>query len=237
MQSTQNKKIQQKRMIKYFLDSAISIINDEGFKGVSLRKVADRAGYNSATLYNYFESLDHLLFFASLNYLKEYINSIEDYIKYSRTPMDNYLSIWFCFIDFSYRQPEVYSTLFFTKLEKEQEYYVEKYYEYFPLDLSKYPIEIQEMLKGVQIKERSRILLKPSIEEGLLTEEDSKIMDDIIVCVYETMLGKVRRGSISCEKAKLESRRFILRIIKDIGKYEEKIQLPLEITKFNIEDV
>lgn len=237
MQSTHNKKIQQKRMIIYFLDSAIEIINEDGFKGVSLRKVADRAGYNSATLYNYFESLDHLLFFASLNYLKEYINSIEDYIKYSRSSMDNYLSIWFCFIDFSFEQPEVYSTLFFTKLQREQEYYVEQYYEYFPLDISEYPLEIQEMLKGVQIQERSRILLQPAINDGLLTEEDSIIMDDIIVCVYETLLGKVRRGSLPCEQAKLDARRFILRIIRDIGKYDKKIELPLEITKYTIEEV
>lgn len=50
-----DKKFKQRvRMIKYFIDATIEIIEKEGYEGVTIRKVADIAGYNSATIYNYF---------------------------------------------------------------------------------------------------------------------------------------------------------------------------------------
>lgn len=42
-------------MWKYFVDATAEIIEEEGVENVTIRKVADRAGYNSATIYNYFQ--------------------------------------------------------------------------------------------------------------------------------------------------------------------------------------
>ena len=68
------KYIQKKRIIKYFIDAVKQIQEEEGLQAVTIRKVADIAGYNSATLYNYFENLDHLLLFASMDYFQEYVD-------------------------------------------------------------------------------------------------------------------------------------------------------------------
>ncbi len=46
----------------YFIDATNEIIENEGIESVTIRKVANLAGYNSATIYNYFENLDHLIF-------------------------------------------------------------------------------------------------------------------------------------------------------------------------------
>ena len=73
MESLDKKYIQKVRMVKYFVDATIEIIEKEGYEAVTIRKVADIAGYNSATLYNYFDNLEHLLFFASMRYLQDYI--------------------------------------------------------------------------------------------------------------------------------------------------------------------
>ena len=48
------KTIQKRRMMGYFIEAASQIIEEEGMEGVTIRKVADIAGYNSATMYNYF---------------------------------------------------------------------------------------------------------------------------------------------------------------------------------------
>ena len=65
------KMIQKTRMVKYFVDATIDIIEKDGYESVTIRKVADIAGYNSETIYNYFDNLEHLLFFASMHYLRE----------------------------------------------------------------------------------------------------------------------------------------------------------------------
>ena len=68
MNALDKKMIQKSRMVKYFVDATVDIIEKDGYKSVTIRKVADTAGYNSATIYNYFDNLEHLLFFASMHY-------------------------------------------------------------------------------------------------------------------------------------------------------------------------
>ena len=65
------KEIQNERKIRYFVEAAWNIEDTEGKEAITARQVADLAGYNVATLYNYFENLDHLLAFASLRHLRD----------------------------------------------------------------------------------------------------------------------------------------------------------------------
>lgn len=57
-----NKEIQEARMRGYFIEATKSIIKGEGIRGVSVRSVADHAGYSFATIYNYFKDVNVLLF-------------------------------------------------------------------------------------------------------------------------------------------------------------------------------
>jgi AcrR family transcriptional regulator len=57
-----NKEIQEERMRRYFIDATKAIIKGEGIRGVSVRSVADHAGYSFATIYNYFRDVNILLF-------------------------------------------------------------------------------------------------------------------------------------------------------------------------------
>lgn len=53
--------VREGRIRTYFIDAAKQIILQEGVEGVSVRKVADIAGYSYATIYNYFSDLNALL--------------------------------------------------------------------------------------------------------------------------------------------------------------------------------
>lgn len=61
-QETQEKQaIKAQRVKSYFIEAARDIILKEGVENVSVRKVADQAGYTFTTLYNYFSDLNDLL--------------------------------------------------------------------------------------------------------------------------------------------------------------------------------
>ena len=47
-----NKEIQEKRMRDYFIQATREILKGEGIESISVRNIADRAGYSYATLYN-----------------------------------------------------------------------------------------------------------------------------------------------------------------------------------------
>lgn len=71
-----NKEIQMQRMWQYFVDATVEIIEQKGIENVTIREIATKAGYNSATIYNYFREVSHLIFFAALKYLNKYIEGL-----------------------------------------------------------------------------------------------------------------------------------------------------------------
>jgi len=59
--NTEKHSVREGRVRAYFIEAAKQIILREGVEGVSVRKVADIAGYSYATIYNYFSDLNALL--------------------------------------------------------------------------------------------------------------------------------------------------------------------------------
>lgn len=58
----ERKQIQEQRMREYFLQATRDILKSEGLKAISVRNIAERAGYSYATLYNYFKDVKDLIF-------------------------------------------------------------------------------------------------------------------------------------------------------------------------------
>ncbi len=56
------KEIQEQRMRGYFIQATRELLKGEGLRSVSVRNIADRAGYSYATLYNYFKDVKDLIF-------------------------------------------------------------------------------------------------------------------------------------------------------------------------------
>jgi AcrR family transcriptional regulator len=188
------KTIQKRRMMAYFIDAAKQIIDEDGFEAVSARKVADIAGYNSATLYNYFDDLDHLIFYASLRSLKEYVGDLKRYTKGVHTPVDRYLKIWECFCHHSFNTPKVYNAIFFDKYSTRLNHDIKEYYSIFPEELDDQEDDIIPMLLGQNIYERNLAILGPCIKKGFVTEDSAYAVNEMIVLVYLGMLTRLLKG-------------------------------------------
>ncbi len=66
-----NRQEKRKRIMSYFINATIELMEKEGIENLTIRKVAEQAKYNSATLYHYFSNLDELELFASVKCLDE----------------------------------------------------------------------------------------------------------------------------------------------------------------------
>ena len=161
-----DKNLQKKNMMLKFINAAEEIIEESGFNGVKIRDVAKKAGFNSATLYNYFENLDHLLFYTAMRSLKDYALALRTYLVDAKNAMDMFLKVWECFCDFAYDKPEIYNAIFFPNLDKHFEHYVDEYYKFFPEDLVKFDENITTMLLKSDIKERGKTTVSLCVEEG-----------------------------------------------------------------------
>ncbi|NQV37717.1 MAG: TetR/AcrR family transcriptional regulator [Candidatus Marinimicrobia bacterium] len=70
-------KIQEQRMREYFIQAAKEIIRGEGMRAISVRNVAEQAGYSYATLYNYFTNIKDLVFECTVDFQEECLEQID----------------------------------------------------------------------------------------------------------------------------------------------------------------
>lgn len=213
------KTIQKRRMMGYFIDAAKQIIDDAGIEAVSARDVADIAGYNCATLYNYFDDLDHLVFYASLRYLRNYVEDLENYLKDVRTPLERYMKIWECFCLHSFNMPKIYNSIFFNKYSNKLNRDIKEYYSIFPEELGNHEDDIKPMLLGQNIYERNLTILRPCIEKGFVKEESADFVNEMIILVYQGMLTRLLKEQVDYSPAEATQRTlfYMKQIFKSFG--------------------
>lgn len=212
-----NKKdIQRKRNMSYFIDATKKIIEEEGIELVTARKVADIAGYNSATIYNYFENLDHLIFFASMQYLKEYVLDLPTYLKQVTNPVEKYIKIWECFSVHSFRNPKIYNLIFFNKLSHNLNDIIKEYYAIFPEELGEQDQEIVPMLLEKNIYIRDMEALRSCVTQGYIQKEHIYNVNEMSLLMYQGMLQRMINNQTNYSEEEAVSRlvRYIKIVIK-----------------------
>ncbi|KNF07002.1 transcriptional regulator, TetR family [Gottschalkia purinilytica] len=207
------KEIQKRRMMHYFIDAAYKIIEEDGIESVTIRKVSDLAGYNSATLYNYFENIDHLIFLSAMRYIKDYTVSLSKYIKDANNALEKFLCIWECFCKYSFEKPEIYHAIFFAKLDKNLEDYVSQYYDLFPEDLGSSSEDLSAMLLKHNIYDRGMTILEECAKENFINEEDASAINEITLLIYEGILLRVIRKKITSEEAVMKTIKYIKKVV------------------------
>ncbi|WP_026478330.1 TetR/AcrR family transcriptional regulator [Alkaliphilus transvaalensis] len=185
------KEIQKRRMMSYFIEATNQIIEDEGIEAVTIRKVADIAGYNSATLYNYFSDLEHLVFYASLKYLKEYALDLPNYVKGANGPLEKYLAIWRCFCFYSFSNPRIYQTIFFNKYSDSLSDALEEYYTIFPEELGEQAEDMLPMLLKRNIYERNIAALRSCVKDKFINEDAIEDINEMILLIYQGMFSRI----------------------------------------------
>lgn len=202
-----------RRAINSFVNATEKIMMEEGINKVTIRKVSDLAGYSSATIYSYFENIDHLILFSSMKFLDEYILALPEYIKDETTAIGKFKKVWECFSHFAFQRAEIFYAMFFPKLEKRFENYMTEYYCIYPIKDEDYPEVIQKMLRGQSIYERNSILIDEAIKEGALAEANRDELSEMTVFIFESILHRVCTEDISPEEAEQKMKRYLNRIL------------------------
>ncbi|NLY86713.1 MAG: TetR/AcrR family transcriptional regulator [Tissierellia bacterium] len=203
------KEIQKKRMMTYFIDAADEILLEEGIKGITIRKVADKAGYNSATIYNYFENLDHLLLFTAMRHIKDYTSALPKYLKNANNALEEFLAIWQCFCDYSFKEPEIYYAIFFANLNNDLKDYIVQYYRLFPEELGSQPKNVLNMLFKHDIYERGMAIVNKCVDEGFIKKEDAEVLNEMATLIYEGILLRVIKGKIGYDEAVKKTMKYV----------------------------
>ncbi len=195
-----NDDIKKKRILNYFIQGARDIIEKEGIENVTIRNVAKKAGYNSATLYNYFNNLKQLVFFASLDFLSEYTQAMPDYISKAKDEVERFILMWECFCHYTFKNPKIYYAIFVEKVGEDPDILMKQYFEIFPEKLGSPPEEMVTMLLDPDLSRRASIASDPLIENNLITKEKAEEINNMITYIYYGMLTLMINERINYDK-------------------------------------
>lgn len=181
--------LKRKRIMIYFIEAAEKLIRTEGVDGLSIRKIAAEAGYNSATIYNYFNDLEHLALFGSVCYLREYIVSLSQQLTPDMSSIDVYRTIYQCFNEYAFRSPEIFHHLFFGKCSHKLDSVLYVYYhKLFPSELEGLNEQMQEMLVRGSMQERDKIIIKSMVRDGYVAAEKADYTMELIISLHQSYI-------------------------------------------------
>ena len=181
------------RMRKYLIEATEDLIQDEGFQAVTLRKIGDETGYNTATIYNYFKDLNELLLYSSVKMLKNYNWELSSRLDSSMNAVERYICVFRIFCKHTFARPEIYYNMFYGKHGKNLGEILSDYYKLFPDEWGGYDDAVTSMLRCGDIFEREYYITDPIWREGFITREDSRHLAEIAIYAHEFFLRE------SCE--------------------------------------
>lgn len=211
------KEIQVTRMLEFFIEAAAKVIEEEGVEKITARKVADLAGYTSSTIYNYFDELSHLVFFASLRFLNAYIQELSLYVEEASGPIEKYLSSWECFCKHSFHNPQIYNIIFISDLGEEPNKLLQRYYKVYRNDLLQLPEEIKTLVLENDLSIRSKAMIQEAIDNGALSSERVAAITDVTILLWKGMLTTIlnNRLSYSPEEATEVTMKYIREVMNN----------------------
>lgn len=177
--------IKQQNKIR-FIEAAQQLIDAEGLEAVSIRKIAEKAGFHNSTIYLYFKDVDELILFASLKYFNEYNKALSELSTRHLSEREQFLSIWDFFAQTVFKKPKVFYNFFFGRHSHDLTDILQQYYTIFPAEREKHSKEIEEMYYGKDIHARCMQEMK------MLTDFTSKNDEETITMVNDIIVGHLK---------------------------------------------
>ncbi|MBR5485809.1 MAG: TetR/AcrR family transcriptional regulator [Oscillospiraceae bacterium] len=187
--SEQSLTIKRKRIMIYFIEATRNLIQTEGVDGLSIRKIATEAGYNSATIYHYFSDLEHLTLFGSVCYLRDYIIKLSVTLNKDMTSIERFRTMYHCFNEFAFRNPAIFHNLFFGKHSHKLGEVLNTYYnELFPEELSGISESMRRVLLTGTMLERDRITMRDMVIDGFVNPEKADMTLELLIAVHQNYI-------------------------------------------------
>lgn len=111
-----NKEIQEQRMKGYFIQATKNILKGEGLKALSVRKIAEQAGYSFATMYNYFRDVNELVFLCASDFQEECREFVDDKTKTVSSGKEKLKAMTMAYINYFVEYPGIFELFYLEKV-------------------------------------------------------------------------------------------------------------------------
>lgn len=182
-----------------FVKKAIQIISEEGLSSLTIRRLGREMYCNSANIYYYFNDLDELIAYASMEYFSRYVAEVSKCYLTAPDELTGYRQAWDCIIELSFDTPLVFERLLYGKYRDRLGNIARGYYGMFPNKKEELDPDILKTVTSVDFSGyHSNLVLGRCVDAGVFAKEDSRIIGRILNSLYAGFL----RDRISCSEDK-----------------------------------
>ena len=176
------------KIIVMFISAAREVIETEGLKNVTVRKVADIAGCNSSLLYFYFNDVDELVTMACMSYLEKYTKTLVADLKHLDDDYEIFIHTWEVFTFYTMNNPEIFNQIFFAEHKEPLANMIAEYYRLFPAQLESVGASVKDMLYQGTIEERNMDVLKPLADSGRIEAKNLDLINNLMLSYFHEIL-------------------------------------------------
>lgn len=231
--SSKRKELQRARAWRYFLDATWDLIQIKGLNKITVREIADRAGYTTSSVYNYFKELSHVKFFAVMRATNPYVKDLPKYLEKGDNIIDKWLYAWECFAKHSYELPDIYFLLYVENLGTIPENLIETYYSIYEHEHVGLSDKVASIMKQHNISLRSSLYIQGAVEEGYIAEEDVEFLAETTMLIWTGMLTNYLnlRNKYSKEEVTKRTMNYVKKTIVNTVHPDKREQIQYEYGK------
>lgn len=164
--ANEKQNLKNQRVRSYFIEAAKNIIVKEGAENVSVRKVAEQAGYTFTTIYNYFKDLNELLLETKNAMILELMNYMKGLLPVKVYNLEDIKKLNRLYIEYFINRPNIF-TFFYS-------------YRIRPVDAATAPLDFSDQYKETY---------KDFVISGAIKEADVPVIAKIIIYTIHGMLA------------------------------------------------
>ena len=179
------------RMKKYLVQATLNILKSEGIDSIKIRRIAKDVGCTSTVIYKHFEDLEHLIAFAAIRILKDYIQDFRELMSNGNLSiMEIYLCSWEHFAHYAFENIHIFELLFFGKYKKDIGDIILDYFHLFndEVETKDFDALSASVLFSGDLRERSKILLRRAAAVGELSFGDVSMLSDMLASLFHGIL-------------------------------------------------
>ncbi|RXK83758.1 TetR/AcrR family transcriptional regulator [Filimonas effusa] len=107
-----HKELQGQRMRGYFLEATKELLKSEGLQSISVRSIADKAGYSYATMYSYFKDVNDLVFLCVQSFYEECKQEVRQSLRKKEKGIKSLKAAIRAYADYFIQYPGIFELFF-----------------------------------------------------------------------------------------------------------------------------
>lgn len=204
------------------IQKTYELLKTSGPQDVKIRTIAAAANCTSTVIYKHFDDLDHLILFASVRFLEDYIIELQNIINKNTDTLNMVVAMWKSFAKYAFTNIEVFELLFWGKYKDRLGDTIFEYYQLFPNEWRNLDGLFTSVFFNDKLEERNSIMMHRAATTGYFTYDDAMLLSDLQCCMFHGLLMEYKDKYRNPEMAEEGSQRFMDMLDSLINHYRIK---------------